>query len=435
VLKYQLDKPYAYGTAYLTHDAKNKSFQTGKSVREQFMSAGMRVEIVPSLSVQDGIQAVRKSLPNWYFNTANPDVRVGVSALKTYQREWDKKAQMFRAAPKHDWCFTGDTEVLTRYGACQIMNLPEQGEVLTLCGWKQYTNPRVTRRNASLAEVVFAGGYSVRCTPDHTFLTESGWISAESLAPNTTILSSLTRSRSFLMGNFTVDAVKHPISRLLSSCIGTCGSLLSGLSPQVATSTIGTPTQPIISSRTLSASQRSSIWSRLGEILKGVGGSTSASTPGLRLQSGTGRRLAGCGISDRQSVVKHGLSGSERIGLVGRAVRLLAQFFARTGTSINTAATTAKVLSITHVRKLDETQDVWCLTVPDAAHFSLANGAIVHNCSNPADAARMMALATTKSVLNTGNRGRVAQSAPVNAHMNLFSLFEEREKRMRTTRI
>lgn len=97
------DKPYAYGTAFLPHDAKNKSFQTGKSTREQIESAGLRTQIVPSLSVQDGIQAVRKSLPKWYFNTANKDVRVGVSALKTYEREYDQRSKMFRASPKHNW--------------------------------------------------------------------------------------------------------------------------------------------------------------------------------------------------------------------------------------------------------------------------------------------------------------------------------------------
>jgi len=46
---------------------------------------------------------VRHSLPKWYFNTANADVRVGLAALKAYQREWDSKAQMFKASPKHDW--------------------------------------------------------------------------------------------------------------------------------------------------------------------------------------------------------------------------------------------------------------------------------------------------------------------------------------------
>jgi len=96
-------KPYAYGTAYLPHDAKNKSFQTGKSTRELMIAAGMKTRIVPSLSVQDGIQAVRVTLHNCQFNTANPNVKEGLGALQLYQREWDDRNQMFKESPKHDW--------------------------------------------------------------------------------------------------------------------------------------------------------------------------------------------------------------------------------------------------------------------------------------------------------------------------------------------
>lgn len=96
-------KPYAYGEAYLPHDAKNKSFQTGKSTLELMRAAGMTCRLVPSLSVQDGIQAVRYTLPNVYFNTPNKDVKMGLNALKIYQREWDDKKRIFREEPKHDW--------------------------------------------------------------------------------------------------------------------------------------------------------------------------------------------------------------------------------------------------------------------------------------------------------------------------------------------
>jgi hypothetical protein len=39
---------------------------------------------------------------------------------------------------------------------------------------------------------------------------------------------------------------------------------------------------------------------------------------------------------------------------------------------------------------MSETANVWCLTVPDAEEFSLANGAVVHNC---ADAFGLMCVA------------------------------------------
>lgn len=96
-------KDYAYGIGYLPHDAKNKSFQTGKSTRELMHAAGFKTMLVPNLSVQDGIQAVRRTLPSVYFNTDNPDVRIGLGALKVYQREWDDKARMFKEKPRHDW--------------------------------------------------------------------------------------------------------------------------------------------------------------------------------------------------------------------------------------------------------------------------------------------------------------------------------------------
>lgn len=103
VLAHLRSKPYAYDDFWLPHDAKNKSFQTGKSVRELMIAAGCKTKIVPSLSVQDGIQAVRNTLPNVYFNTANEKVREGLSALRTYQREWDDKKKIFKEQPKHDW--------------------------------------------------------------------------------------------------------------------------------------------------------------------------------------------------------------------------------------------------------------------------------------------------------------------------------------------
>lgn len=96
-------RPYAYGTAYLPHDAKNKSFQTGKSTRELLHAGGLKTQIVPDLSVQDGIQAVRFTLHNCQFNTANPEVTIGLNALRIYQREWDDKRRMFKETPKHDW--------------------------------------------------------------------------------------------------------------------------------------------------------------------------------------------------------------------------------------------------------------------------------------------------------------------------------------------
>jgi hypothetical protein len=53
------------------------------------------------LSVQDGIQAARLTLPRTYFDRRK--CFEGVEALKLYRREWDDDKKIFRDKPLHDW--------------------------------------------------------------------------------------------------------------------------------------------------------------------------------------------------------------------------------------------------------------------------------------------------------------------------------------------
>jgi len=87
---------------YLPHDAKAKTFAAaGKSTQEQFYARGYASLIVPSLSLQDGIQATRMTLPSCYFDAEK--CAEGVEALKLYRREWDDDKKCFREQPVHDW--------------------------------------------------------------------------------------------------------------------------------------------------------------------------------------------------------------------------------------------------------------------------------------------------------------------------------------------
>lgn len=86
----------------LPHDARAKTFAAaGKSVQEQFFARGYTSQIVPSLSLQDGIQAVRMMLPRVVFDREKTGE--GLEALKLYQREWDSDKKCFRDKPRHDW--------------------------------------------------------------------------------------------------------------------------------------------------------------------------------------------------------------------------------------------------------------------------------------------------------------------------------------------
>ena len=97
-------KPYKYGRHYLPHDARAKTLASGgKSVIEQLaMHLGIsNLAIVPSLSVQDGIQAARVMLPKVWFDKENCED--AVELLKQYQREWDEDKKTFRDKPRHDY--------------------------------------------------------------------------------------------------------------------------------------------------------------------------------------------------------------------------------------------------------------------------------------------------------------------------------------------
>jgi hypothetical protein len=98
------EKPYNYGKHYLPHDARARTLASGgKSVIEQ-MAVGLGINnlaIVPSLTVQDGIQAVRMALPRCWFDADK--CADGIEALRQYQREYDEDKKAFRQTPKHDW--------------------------------------------------------------------------------------------------------------------------------------------------------------------------------------------------------------------------------------------------------------------------------------------------------------------------------------------
>ena len=89
---------YSYGDHWMPHDARPKTYASGgRSVIEQFFAMGIRGRIVPSLSIQDGIQASRKALPNcWFDETLCAD---GIGALREYHRAYDAERKIFSQKP------------------------------------------------------------------------------------------------------------------------------------------------------------------------------------------------------------------------------------------------------------------------------------------------------------------------------------------------
>ena len=99
---------YKYGYHYLPHDARAKTLASGgKSIIEQISSKIplKSLKIVPSLSLQDGIQATRLALMRSWFDAER--CHDGIECLRQYQREYDEDKKVFRDKPKHDWTSHG----------------------------------------------------------------------------------------------------------------------------------------------------------------------------------------------------------------------------------------------------------------------------------------------------------------------------------------
>ena len=392
-------KGYVYGQHWAPHDVQVREMSSGRSRLEVAEQMGIRFSVTPRLQmgsgeVEEGIHAARMLFPRCWFDAEK--CKAGLEALQHYRRDYNERMNEFKATPVHDWaCFTPDTKVLMRSGthpaqSIAIMDLPTNGEVMTPCGWKRYEGPRITRRNASLVEVEFVGGHTVRCTPDHLFATGLGWKSAESLTPGSLILSCSTLSASTSTAGSIASGLRSAISRAAASAFTAMfGAQPSGLSLAGATSTTGTGTPVITALPTWNAYRPPSTFAHLQPSGRP---SHSALPQGPLPRSGTDPTPAGPGIGATQSALRGGRSGSERIGLASTAARSFGTLWsAVAGMLRSTAPTHARPLRIARVTPLSERADTCCIHVRDVECFSLENGAIVHN-SHGSDAFRYLAV-------------------------------------------
>lgn len=114
-IKAAKDKPYIYGKWFLPHDATANSIDTGqtrvKTVKDLWPN--IEVEIIPKLSVDDGIAKARLVFPRQWFDETK--CTVFLDHLAQYRQEWDDDKGMFKEKPLHD--YTSHAGDLERYAA------------------------------------------------------------------------------------------------------------------------------------------------------------------------------------------------------------------------------------------------------------------------------------------------------------------------------
>lgn len=94
------EKKYVYGNDYLPHDAVAHQLATGKSVEEVLISLGHNIEIVPKLSIADGLSAARTVFPLCVFDKEN--CADGLMGLRRYKYKVDPDTNRTSKLPDHD---------------------------------------------------------------------------------------------------------------------------------------------------------------------------------------------------------------------------------------------------------------------------------------------------------------------------------------------
>jgi phage terminase large subunit len=120
------DYGWKYAKHWLPHDAKATTLQAGTSILNMCLDkwGSDKAAIVPSLSVQDGIQALRWVLQQETrfhprcSETQDAEDMDGVACLKHYHRKWDDDRKMFLPNPVHDW--SSHTADAARYAAVVV---------------------------------------------------------------------------------------------------------------------------------------------------------------------------------------------------------------------------------------------------------------------------------------------------------------------------
>lgn len=127
------DKGYRIGTMYLPHDAFSRRLESPHTIAEQFEKLGFKVEKVPELSINQGIQLVRKIFPQLWINK-DTTLRL-MEAIEAYQKDFDEKRKVFKSYPRHDW--TSHSADALRYMAIIIESIQHQEEKSSASGGMQ----------------------------------------------------------------------------------------------------------------------------------------------------------------------------------------------------------------------------------------------------------------------------------------------------------
>ena len=92
---------YHVSTHFLPFDVNVREYVSGRKRIDTFRSLNLKgLEVMPKISIQEGVNAVRQILPRCWFDEVK--CADGIECLRNYRREFDEKNNVFRKNPAHD---------------------------------------------------------------------------------------------------------------------------------------------------------------------------------------------------------------------------------------------------------------------------------------------------------------------------------------------
>lgn len=99
------DKEYVYGRHFAPHDINQRELMSGKTRLDTARSLGINFEVVPSLSVESGIDHARRLFRRMWVD--KDKCKEWIRLIPQYTKDYDEKKKMFKDTPLHDWTSHG----------------------------------------------------------------------------------------------------------------------------------------------------------------------------------------------------------------------------------------------------------------------------------------------------------------------------------------
>jgi hypothetical protein len=104
-LQHLKSKPYTYGKHLVPHDAGVHEYSSGLSRVEVAKNHGIHFTMVPDISINEGIDAVRNLLNRCWFDEMK--CAKGITALENYKKQWNDRHGCWPSHPLHNFASHG----------------------------------------------------------------------------------------------------------------------------------------------------------------------------------------------------------------------------------------------------------------------------------------------------------------------------------------